>query len=75
MFKIKYKKAKSLCAGILSAVVSLNLFTCSLYLNVSAQDETVPDPSDFKYTVTIDFGPMTFYYDYGTWEGRGGYAP
>ena len=68
MFKIKYKKAKSLCVAILSAVVSLNLFACSLYLNVSAEDDTVPDPSDFKYTVTIDFGPMTFYYDYGTWD-------
>ena len=35
---------------------------------MSAEDETVPDSSDFKYTVTIDFGPMTFYYDYGTWD-------
>jgi len=31
------------------------------------ETETIKDDG-YKYAVTIEFGPMTFYYDYGVWD-------
>lgn len=62
--KTKYKSAGSLCAVILA--VSIVIMTSVFPLNTRAESEQADD--GYKYAVTIEFGSMSFYYDYGTWD-------
>ncbi len=64
MLKTKYKLAGSLCAVILA--VSILVLTVGFPLPAGAEEELTED--GYKYAVTIEFGAMSFYYDYGTWD-------
>ena len=60
------KKAKSLCAVLLSCAV----FFASMPKILSA-DESTQDPDTeegYVYNITIEFGSFDFYYDYGVWD-------
>ena len=61
------KKAKSLCAVLLSCAV----FFTSVPKVLSAGESSSQDPdtgTDYVYSITIEFGSFDFYYDYGVWD-------
>lgn len=55
--------AKSLCAVILSVVL---LLLAVPPFHVAAEESS--GQTGYPYAVTIEFGSMTFYYDYGAWD-------
>lgn len=65
MKKFNTSGAGSLCAAVLIFAVILLSFP-SVPAN-AAEDESL-DTKGYKYAVTIEFGPMTFCYDYGKWN-------
>jgi hypothetical protein len=61
-----FKKAKSLCAVLLSCAV---VFASAP--KILSADEPLKDPetgTEYVYNVTIEFGSFDFYYDYGVWD-------
>ena len=63
-----FKKAKSLCAVLLSCAVAFASAPKISSANESSQD---PDTGmDYVYSVTIEFGSFDFYYDYGVWDSE-----
>lgn len=64
MIKLNKSGAKSLCAVIMA--VALILLSVPVFPVHAENDETKSD--GYKYAVTIEFGSMTFYYDYGKWD-------
>lgn len=66
MRKPNKTSARSLCAVIMAA--AMLLFSARV-ASVRAEDITAGAKSSvYKYAVTIEFGSMTFCYDYGTWD-------
>ena len=66
MRKLNITGVKSLCAVIMAAAI---LFFAAGGASVHAEDITTGAKSSvYKYAVTIEFGSMTFCYDYGTWD-------
>ena len=63
-----FKKAKSLCAVLLSCAV---VFASAPKI-LSADDPSSsvdPDTHEtYVYSITIEFGSFDFYYDYGVWD-------
>ena len=64
MIKLNKSGAKSLCAVIMA--VALILLSAPMFPAYAENDETKSD--GYKYAVTIEFGSMTFFYDYGKWD-------
>ena len=64
MIKLNKSGAKSLCAVIMA--VALILLSAPMSPAYAENDETKSD--GYKYAVTIEFGSMTFFYDYGKWD-------
>lgn len=65
MRKPNRMSAKSLCAVILlTALLLLFLPAAPVY----AEEAAGAKATTYKYAVTIEFGSMTFCYDYGTWD-------
>ena len=64
MIKLNKSGAKSLCAVIMA--VALILLSVPVFPVHAENDETKSD--GYKYAVTIEFGSMTFFYDYGKWD-------
>ena len=64
MIKLNKSGAKSLCAVIMA--VALILLSVPMFPAYAENDETKSD--GYKYAVTIEFGSMTFFYDYGKWD-------
>ena len=64
MIKLNKSGAKSLCAVIMA--VALILLSAPMFPAYAENDETKSD--GYKYAVTIEFGSMTFFYDYGKWN-------
>lgn len=64
MIKLNKSGAKSLCAVIMA--VALILLSAPMSPAYAENDETKSD--GYKYAVTIEFGSMTFCYDYGKWD-------
>ena len=64
MIKLNKSGAKSLCAVIMA--VALILLSAPMSPADAENDETKSD--GYKYAVTIEFGSMTFFYDYGKWD-------
>lgn len=60
----KIPGAKSLCAVLLA----LSLLFALLPAPVRAQDSDSSEANAYQYAVTIEFGSLTFYYDYGAWD-------
>lgn len=56
--------AKSLCAAVLILVV----FLFSVSVAPGGAEAETASSGDYKYAVTIEFGSMTFCYDYGNWN-------
>ena len=56
--------ARSLCAAILIAALLL----LSLPPFPTWAEEGTDTSNEYKYAVTIEFGSMTFCYDYGAWD-------
>lgn len=56
--------AKSLCAVIMA--IALLLLCVPAFPAYAENDE--PKADGYKYAVTIEFGSMTFFYDYGKWD-------
>ena len=64
MKKLNKHGAKSLCAVIMA--FALILLSVPVFPVHAENDET--KSGDYKYAVTIEFGSMTFCYDYGRWD-------
>ena len=64
MIKLNKSGAKSLCAVIMA--VALILLSAPMSPAYAENDDTKSD--GYKYAVTIEFGSMTFFYDYGKWD-------
>ena len=64
MIKLNKSGAKSLCAVIMAA--ALILLSVPVFPAYAENDESKAD--GYKYAVTIEFGSMTFCYDYGKWD-------
>lgn len=64
IIKLNKSGAKSLCAVIMA--VALILLSAPMSPAYAENDETKSD--GYKYAVTIEFGSMTFFYDYGKWD-------
>ena len=64
MKKLNKPGAKSLCAVMLAA--ALILLSVPVFPAYAENDESKAD--GYKYAVTIEFGSMTFCYDYGKWD-------
>lgn len=66
MKKVNRARAISLCA----VMVVLALLLCHApSIPASAEEETTAtEKKNYRYAVTIEFGSMTFYYDYGRWD-------
>ena len=64
MLKKKYEIARSLCAVILATCVLIGIVS----FPSSSEAEGTLTEDDYQYAVTIEFGAMSFYYDYGTWD-------
>lgn len=64
MKKLNKPGAKSLCAVIMAA--ALILLSIPVLPVHAENDESKAD--GYKYAVTIEFGSMTFCYDYGKWD-------
>ena len=64
MKKLNKPGAKSLCAVMLAA--ELLLLSVPVFPAYAENDESKAD--GYKYAVTIEFGSMTFCYDYGKWD-------
>ena len=64
MWKTKNKAARSCCAVILA--ICIFFMAVNFTLPVNSESEHVED--GYRYAVTIEFGAMSFYYDYGTWD-------
>ena len=64
MIKLNKSGAKFLCAVIMA--VALILLSVPMFPAYAENDETKSD--GYKYAVTIEFGSMTFFYDYGKWD-------
>ena len=64
MKKLNKPGAKSLCAVMLAA--ELLLLSVPVFPAYAENDESKAD--GYKYAVTIEFGSMTFCYNYGRWD-------
>ena len=64
MKKLNKHGAKSLCAVIMA--FALILLSVPVFPVHAENDEA--KSGDYKYAVTIEFGSMTFCYDYGRWD-------
>lgn len=65
MKKLNIVGAGVLCAVVLSLAVILMVFVSP----VRAEDTgSQTEEEEYKYAVTIEFGSMTFCYDYGSWD-------
>lgn len=65
MKKFNTSGAGSLCAAVLAFALILLSFPV---VPASAAGTELLDEQGYKYAVTIEFGPMTFCYDYGKWN-------
>lgn len=63
--KKEYKTARSLCAVILAVIMTVTSVIFAPPVMATEGDTT---EDDYQYAVTIEFGAMSFYYDYGTWD-------
>lgn len=61
-----FKKAKSLCAVLLSCAMVLTSVPKSVSADESSQD--LDAENNYVYSMTIEFGSFDFYYDYGVWD-------
>lgn len=57
--------AKSLCAAVFIFAM-FALFMSVFPADVETAD--LPEEDGYQYAITIEFGAMTFYYDYGRWN-------
>jgi hypothetical protein len=63
-----FKKAKSLCAVLLSCAV---VFASAPKILSADEPSSSVDPDTnetYVYSITIEFGSFDFYYDYGVWD-------
>ena len=63
-----FKKAKSLCAVLLSCAV---VFASAPKILSADEPSSSVDPDThetYVYRITIEFGSFDFYYDYGVWD-------
>ena len=63
-----FKKAKSLCAVLLSCAV---VFASAPKILSADEPSSTVDPDTheaYVYSITIEFGSFDFYYDYGVWD-------
>lgn len=67
--QIKWCSVRWIGALILSLSVVFSAFfrITPVHAATTAQEQT-EDQTVYQYAITIEFGPMTFYYDYGTWN-------
>lgn len=68
MKTINIKGAISLCAVIL--IIAMIIISVPVAFPVYAEDEPSDEVGKYKYAVTIEFGSMTFCYDYGIWDAN-----
>lgn len=68
MKKITFEWIRTLFAAVLS--VSLTVSVLSVFPAARAEEtgETSESETEYRYSVEIEFGSMTFCYDYGTWN-------
>lgn len=62
MYRQSYQRRTPFFAILLSVSVLLSAF---VFAPPAAEADSTPE---YRYTVSIEFGPMTFYYDWGTWN-------
>lgn len=62
MYRQSYQRRTPFFAILLSVSVLLSAF---VFAPPVAEADSTPE---YRYTVSIEFGPMTFYYDWGTWN-------
>lgn len=68
MKKITFEWIRTLFAAVLSVSLTVSVLSAFPAARAEETGETSESETEYRYSVDIEFGSMTFCYDYGTWN-------
>lgn len=68
MKKITFEWIRTLFAAVLSVSLTVSVLSAFPAARAEETGETSGSETEYRYSVEIEFGSMTFCYDYGTWN-------